>query len=412
MEYLNLKRDISDLTNVEREKEGVLVDSIVKSITEKMMEGRPDLARRLLAELGTLEGIASLEVYRTNGTMAFEDLKTLQQVIERKKEEGPSPLTETLESSRKQYPSKARSTGRNLFSSLPDLREPLLKGQDISFMETQGDITVLTLLRPLRNEVRCQGCHGTESNIRGFVKISTSQEKNIARISRHKTAMVATIAITSISLALFLYLLIKLFVDRPLSAMVSTIQDIAEGDLNRQVEVASHDEIGILAENFNLMTAKLRLSQDNLKAWAEDLETEVRKRTEDLRKANEELKRADQMKSEFLANMSHELRTPLNAVIGFSEVLLDRVFGNLNEKQTKYIDNILTSGRHLLRLINNILDLSKIEAGRMDVHSEECPLERAIYEVLGIVKPLATKKHIDLDAELTNSPETIFSDEG
>src|SRR5262249_56719519 len=76
-------------------------------------------------------------------------------------------------------------------------------------------------------------------------------------------------------------------------------------------------------------------------------------------------------KDEFLASMSHELRTPLNAVIGFSEVLLERMFGELNAKQEEYLQDILTSGRHLLSLINDILDLAKIEAGRMDLDVEE-----------------------------------------
>ena len=83
-----------------------------------------------------------------------------------------------------------------------------------------------------------------------------------------------------------------------------------------------------------------------------------------------ELEAASRHKSEFLANMSHELRTPLNAIIGFSEVLDDRMFGELNDKQAEYIRDILTSGRHLLSLINDILDLSKVEAGRMELELE------------------------------------------
>lgn len=412
MEYLNLSRDIRDIQNVESEKEAVLVDSIVRSVADKMMEGRPDQARRLLGELSTLEGITTLEVYRGSGTIAFEDLETLEQVLEKKKGEGATSIARTLEKSLEQYPASVPRSDKNLFSEYPSYRDILLGGKEISFMERQGDRTVLTLLKPLRNEVRCQGCHGSGSDIRGIVKISSSQEKNVARIARHKTAMVATIVLTSFFLAVFLYILIRLFVDRPLRSMVTTIQEISNGNLDRQVEVISRDEIGVMAENFNLMTAKLRESQKRLKAWADELENEVRRQTEDLRKANDELKRADQMKSEFLANMSHELRTPLNAVIGFSEVLLDKVFGNLNEKQSKYVDNILTSGKHLLRLINDILDLSKIEAGRMEVHLEEFHLEKVVYEVVSIVKPLATKKNLTLEADLSNAPELICSDEG
>ena len=85
------------------------------------------------------------------------------------------------------------------------------------------------------------------------------------------------------------------------------------------------------------------------------------------RRKARQIEAANRHKSEFLANMSHELRTPLNAIIGFSEVLGERLFGELNEKQAEYTDDILSSGRHLLSLINEILDLSKVEAGRMEL---------------------------------------------
>jgi signal transduction histidine kinase len=109
-----------------------------------------------------------------------------------------------------------------------------------------------------------------------------------------------------------------------------------------------------------------------------------------------QLEAASRHKSEFLANMSHELRTPLNAIIGFSEVLTERMFGELNEKQTEYLHDILESGRHLLSLINDILDLSKIEAGRMELDTTDFDLPSAIDNALTLVRERATRRGIIL----------------
>ena len=116
-------------------------------------------------------------------------------------------------------------------------------------------------------------------------------------------------------------------------------------------------------------------------------------------------------KSQFLANMSHELRTPLNAIIGFSEILADKTFGDLNPRQLKYSNNILNSGRHLLQLINDILDLSKVEAGRMELTRNAFSVTKALHEVQVIVKTLANKKRISLEFQVGASLPPLFADE-
>ena len=118
------------------------------------------------------------------------------------------------------------------------------------------------------------------------------------------------------------------------------------------------------------------------------------------RQVERALQHASRLKSEFLANMSHELRTPLNGIIGFSEFLVDEKPGPLNPKQKEYLNDVLGSGRHLLRLINDILDLSKVEAGRMELSIESFPLTQAIDEVCGVVSLLACRKNIRLTKEV------------
>ena len=124
-----------------------------------------------------------------------------------------------------------------------------------------------------------------------------------------------------------------------------------------------------------------------------------------------QLEVATQHKSEFLANMSHELRTPLNAVIGFSEVLLERMFGDLNPKQDEYLQDILSSGRHLLSLINDILDLSKIEAGRMELELTTFDLPVALDNALTLVRERATRHGIRLDLAVDDRVGAVVGDE-
>src|SRR5207249_11380954 len=113
-----------------------------------------------------------------------------------------------------------------------------------------------------------------------------------------------------------------------------------------------------------------------------------------------QLEGANRHKDEFLASMSHELRTPLNAVIGFSEVLLERMFGDINAKQEEYLNDVLASGRHLLSLINDILDLAKIEAGRMELDVEDFELAPAIDNALVLIRERATRRGLALDTHL------------
>jgi signal transduction histidine kinase len=131
----------------------------------------------------------------------------------------------------------------------------------------------------------------------------------------------------------------------------------------------------------------------------------------EIEEKSRQIEAANRHKSEFLANMSHELRTPLNAIIGFSEVLGERLFGELNEKQAEYTDDILSSGRHLLSLINEILDLSKVEAGRMELEVSTFDLPLAIENARTFVRERATKHGITLDVTIDERLGEFVGDE-
>lgn len=140
---------------------------------------------------------------------------------------------------------------------------------------------------------------------------------------------------------------------------------------------------------------QIRLSLEN-----KGLIDQLQRSNRDLERANEKLKELDLMKTRFLANMSHELRTPLNSIIGFTEILLDKLFGDINEKQGRHLRHIHTSGNILLQLIDDILDLSKIEAGKIELVFEEADLGSIINEACKIIQPMVEKKKQDLRMNL------------
>ncbi|MBT3604015.1 MAG: GAF domain-containing protein, partial [Candidatus Latescibacteria bacterium] len=171
------------------------------------------------------------------------------------------------------------------------------------------------------------------------------------------------------------------------------------------------DQVAIALNNVQIF--------DDLQQQSAFLEDEVSRATEELQSTNDELtsaydeiQKASQMKSQFLAHMSHELRTPLNAVIGFSEILEDKTFGDLNEKQSRYVHNILTSSRHLLELINEILDLAKVESGEMQLVVTEFLVEDCLGQVTEVVRPLAANKSITLNHDIDPELGLISGDEG
>jgi len=190
----------------------------------------------------------------------------------------------------------------------------------------------------------------------------------------------------SVVLALALGLLLSWSLIDPIRRTETRLSEIAAGDFSKELDVPNRDELGSLAHNVNRMN-------------------------DELKRLYGELEAASRHKSEFLANMSHELRTPLNAIIGFSQVMRQRFFGDINEKQEEYLDDILSSGNHLLALINDVLDLSKVEAGQVDLEVSAFSLREALERGVVMVRERATRSGVGLSLELAPGVDIIEGDE-
>jgi two-component system, NtrC family, sensor kinase len=221
----------------------------------------------------------------------------------------------------------------------------------------------------------------------------------------------AALLIAFLLLAIATSVLLARRLVRPIESIQAAAAKIGSGALDQRIETPSHDELGALAEEFNRMATQLEESYSNLEQKVQDRTRELATALGELDDKSRELEAVSRHKSEFLANMSHELRTPLNAIIGFSEVLAEQLFGEVNEKQAEYLDDIISSGNHLLALINDILDLSKVEAGQIDVEFAPFSLREALERGVVMVREQATNDGVEVDLSVAPDIDSIRGDE-
>jgi signal transduction histidine kinase len=209
--------------------------------------------------------------------------------------------------------------------------------------------------------------------------------QNGSAYTRSRNLFIAAAA-GAMVLALLLGFVLSWSVIGPIQKIDARLAATASGDFSGHVDVTNRDELGALAANVNRMN-------DELQRLYKELET------------------ASQHKSDFLANMSHELRTPLNAIIGFSQVLREGMFGEVNEKQKEYLDDILSSGNHLLSLINDVLDLSKVEAGQVELQLAPFSLQDALERGVSMVRERATKDGVQVALHANGGLGVVTGDE-
>ena len=198
---------------------------------------------------------------------------------------------------------------------------------------------------------------------------------------------------------------------RPIESIQAAAARIGSGALDQRIEVSSSDELGALAEEFNRMAARLGESYSGLEQKVHERTRELATALGELDEKSRELEAVSRHKSQFLANMSHELRTPLNAIIGFSQVLREQLFGEVNEKQAEYLDDILSSGNHLLALINDILDLSKVEAGQIELEVAPFSLREALERGVVMVREQAMNDGVHVTFVAAPGIDIVTGDE-
>jgi len=251
----------------------------------------------------------------------------------------------------------------------------------------------------------------------GYVHVVISKDK-IRENTWGFIYSVAVITIILVGSGTALMLVLGKKIAAPIVRISQVARDVAEGNLDHQVTISGETEISDLARAINFMLERLRSYRQKVEGYQKELEGKVAERTRELEQMVQESKTlalkaeaANRSKSEFLANMSHELRTPLNHIIGFTELIAAKDCGDINAVQEEYLNDVLRASRHLLSLINDILDLSKIEAGKMDLDVAEVPIRDLLSNSLTMVKEKALKHGIQLSLNIEGAPGSLTADE-
>ena len=246
----------------------------------------------------------------------------------------------------------------------------------------------------------------------GNVYLQASRDGLHRKLANYRWIVAAVVLMSLFSAVLFA-VLVERRVSGPLLLLAETARRISEEDnytLRMRGRVGG--EIGILFEAFNRMLDQIQHSKVELARANDELEARVHQRTEQLAHACDSAEAANRAKSEFLANMSHEIRTPLNAVLGFTELLRHDTNDVTVTEREEYLDIIHNSGQHLLQLINDILDLSRIEAGHLEVEQRECSPQVIIEEVVTLLSVRAKSTGLELNTHWVGpQPESIQTDE-
>ncbi|MEJ6475684.1 hybrid sensor histidine kinase/response regulator [Pseudoalteromonas piscicida] len=250
----------------------------------------------------------------------------------------------------------------------------------------------------------------------GYFYISTIPKSLLYRSGKTISLITALIVILSVvTLPILIFIVVRNLLLNPIELLGEASHRVGDGDLMVALPEHNSDEVGVLFKDFNHMIGQIRTFQRELEDYKEHLEEKVEDRTKALEQTNSKLEvaiieaeQANQLKSRFLANMSHEIRTPLTAIMGFTEQLIQHPD---SPAAKHHLDTILRNSKHLLELINNILDLSKIEAEKLDVEESEVMLMPLVNDIESIIEPMTNEKLLSFSTEfILPLPNKLYTD--
>jgi signal transduction histidine kinase len=285
----------------------------------------------------------------------------------------------------------------------------------IEFVKEQG-ILYSNYVSIFRATDSCISCHNPEGSASPF-----SQNEAIGAVVIHRPAaymsrtallnwvwIIAAFLIAGAGAFVAFYMITQRVILSPIRQLRALANNVAEGNLDIRSAIKTGDEYEKLADAFNHMLDGLRAAQEKLRNANKQLDEKIA----ELSERNIELFKANKVKSEFLANISHEFRTPLNAILGFAEILREKPNTLRSEKGRKYAENIIAGGKSLLNMINDLLDLAKTEAGKLELHIEKTSIPQLCKTVVGSFAALTKKKKIKVKLTTENKIPELMTDAG
>ena len=296
--------------------------------------------------------------------------------------------------------------------------EPLLAdpdGYEHGWIDTSTIPHKNTYVRIVRATDACLACHSPDRSATPFhknerlgvllIRSPVREYTKTVLINRVTTIVAGLLAGTAAMVAF--YAIAQRVILRPIRQLRALANNIAEGNLEARSAIKSGDEYEKLANAFNHMLDVLQESQKQLELANRQLDAKIT----ELSDRNIELFEANKLKSEFLANMTHEVRTPLNAILGFAQLLYEKPGADV-DKSRRYAQNIIASGRSLLNLINDLLDLAKAEAGRMELHIEKTSIGHLCQALVDFFSPMADEKRLTVTLAVDDDVPVVQTDPG